>query len=635
MKIAYKHLVECIPSNPSINEISDKLFQLGHEHEITNDIFDMEITPNRGDCLSVRGLLRDLRLFYDVNLDKNLYKKKLEHLDLNFENKAIDFCKNISFLKIEIDEIPSYYKNELSDYLSELNLKSNNFFTDVSNYISYETGQPTHCYDFSKLGNKLKLGFTDRKISFNTLLDKTIELEENEMVFFDRNNKVINLAGVIGGSDTACDKSTKSVIVECAHFSPEIIIGKSVLYDIKSDASHKFERNTDPCCHEFVLRRFLKVIEDHTKIKKTEMFNKSYIDFKQKVIPNDTNKINKILGTDLSSQDCDEYLCKLEFEVDENFLKVPAYRNDVENINDIAEEIARAMGYDNIGLDSFKISINDQLNLNFEEKKIKKLLIDNGFYEVINNPFVSANEMKSISIDNPIDSNKKFLRTSLKESLLQNLLYNERRQHDSVKLFEIADVYFSEPFSSKRLLGIIASGRVDKNYEDFSRQIDDKYIKDILNSSITNFDYQFINIPRESLDTKIKNHISYIEIEIDSSLAVNYEIDTKDENRLKIIQYKPISDFPSSIRDISFSVKDYRNCNILEQLILSFENRLLKEVFVFDYFNNSKKNEIKIGFRFIFQSTESTVTDVQVNEVINEVITSALKIESISIPGLS
>lgn len=635
MKIAYKHLVECIPSNPSINEISDKLFQLGHEHEITNDIFDMEITPNRGDCLSIRGLLRDLRLFYDVNLDKNLYKKKLEHLDLNFENKAIDFCKNISFLKIEIDEIPSYYKNELSDYLSELNLKSNNFFTDVSNYISYETGQPTHCYDFSKLGNKLKLGFTDRKISFNTLLDKTIELEENEMVFFDRNNKVINLAGVIGGSDTACDKSTKSVIVECAHFSPEIIIGKSVLYDIKSDASHKFERNTDPCCHEFVLRRFLKVIEDHTKIKKTEMFNKSYIDFKQKVIPNDTNKINKILGTDLSSQDCDEYLTKLEFEVDENFLKVPAYRNDVENINDIAEEIARAMGYDNIGLDSFKISINDQLNLNFEEKKIKKLLIDNGFYEVINNPFVSANEMKSISIDNPIDSNKKFLRTSLKESLLQNLLYNERRQHDSVKLFEIADVYFSEPFSSKRLLGIIASGRVDKNYEDFSRQIDDKYIKDILSSSITNFDYQFINIPRESLDTKIKNHISYIEIEIDSSLAVNYEIDTKDENRLKIIQYKPISDFPSSIRDISFSVKDYRNCNILEQLILSFENRLLKEVFVFDYFNNSKKNEIKIGFRFIFQSTESTVTDVQVNEVINEVITSALKIESISIPGLS
>ena len=635
MKIAYKHLVECIPSNPSINEISDKLFQLGHEHEITNDIFDMEITPNRGDCLSVRGLLRDLRLFYDVNLDKNLYKKKLEHLDLNFENKAIDFCKNISFLKIEIDKIPSYYKNELNDYLSELNLKSNNFFTDVSNYISYETGQPTHCYDFNKLGNKLKLGFTDRKISFNTLLDKTIELEENEMVFFDRNNKVINLAGVIGGSDTACDKSTKSVIVECAHFSPEIIIGKSVLYDIKSDASHKFERNTDPCCHEFVLRRFLKVIEDHTKIKKTEMFNKSYIDFKQKVIPNDTNKINKILGTDLSSQDCDEYLTKLEFEVDENFLKVPAYRNDVENINDIAEEIARAMGYDNIGLDSFKISINDQLNLNFEEKKIKKLLIDNGFYEVINNPFVSANEMKSISIDNPIDSNKKFLRTSLKESLLQNLLYNERRQHDSVKLFEIADVYFSEPFSSKRLLGIIASGRVDKNYEDFSRQIDDKYIKDILSSSITNFDYQFINIPRESLDTKIKNHISYIEIEIDSSLAVNYEIDTKDENRLKIIQYKPISDFPSSIRDISFSVKDYRNCNILEQLILSFENRLLKEVFVFDYFNNSKKNEIKIGFRFIFQSTESTVTDVQVNEVINEVITSALKIESISIPGLS
>jgi phenylalanyl-tRNA synthetase beta chain len=636
MKIAYKHLVENISSSPSINEISEKLFQLGHEHEIIdNKIFDMELTPNRGDCLSIRGLLRDLRLFYEIKLDEDIYEKMLDPLDINFKNNAINFCKTISFLKVEIDEIPLKYNNKLSNYFSELNLNSNNFFTDISNYISYETGQPTHCYDSVKLGNELKLDFTDRKISFDTLLGEKVELQKDELVFLDGKNNVINLAGIVGGADTACDKKTKSAIIECAHFSPEIILGKSVLYDIKSDASHKFERDTDPFCHEFILRRFIKLIEDHTNLKKIEMFSQSCADFNQKIIPYDLHKINKILGTDLSNLKCVDYLTRLGFEFVSDSLKIPTYRNDIENINDIAEEIARAVGYDNIQPDSFNISFNNKKNFNIEEKKVRELLINNGFYEVINNPFVSANTDESITIDNPIDSTKNFLRTNLQDSLLQNLLYNERRQQDSIKLFEIADVYLSGSTPSKRLIGIIASGRVDKNYRDFSKQINNKYIESILKGFISNVDYQFIDIPRNKLDTKIKNHISYLEIEIDSSFKVNYEIDRKLNNQLKIIKYRPISDFPSSVRDISFSVKDFKNCKKLEKMILEFENDLLKDTYTFDYFNNDKKNEIKIGFRFIFQSRESTITDAEVNKVINSIIECALRIDSVRVPGLN
>ena len=135
MKIAYKHLVKDIIGNPSIDEISDRLFQLGHEHEIENNIFNIEFTPNRGDCLSLNGLLRDLSAFYDVNTDQEIFSEKLKMLDIDFENFSQDICPKISFLKLEIENIPSKYKDYLNDYFVDLNLNKNNFFTDISNYI--------------------------------------------------------------------------------------------------------------------------------------------------------------------------------------------------------------------------------------------------------------------------------------------------------------------------------------------------------------------------------------------------------------------------------------------------------------------------------------------------------------------
>ena len=198
MKIAYKHLVKNIIANPSIDEISNRLFQLGHEHEIENDIFNMEFTPNRGDCLSLNGLLRDLSVFYDVDANQEIYDEKLNILDIDFENFAQDICPQISFLKIEIESIPDKYKDYLNDYFIDLNLNKNNFFTDISNYISYENGQPTHCYDADKINGKLVFQELDTEQEFETLLRKKINLTNKNPVFL-LNDKVINLAGVIGG----------------------------------------------------------------------------------------------------------------------------------------------------------------------------------------------------------------------------------------------------------------------------------------------------------------------------------------------------------------------------------------------------------------------------------------------------
>ncbi|MAH79849.1 MAG: hypothetical protein CMQ77_03725 [Gammaproteobacteria bacterium] len=633
MKIPYKHFVKHIDSKPSIEELSDKLFQLGHEHEIFDEIFDMELTPNRGDCLSLNGLLRDLGLFYSISIEKDIYIKDIKPFKFEFINDASHLCKNISFLKLDIDQVPKNYNKFLENYFTDLNVKKINFFTDISNYISYETGQPTHCYDSLMIDDYIRLGYQKDRCEFETLTNKKIYIDSGDLVFFDKDNKIINLAGVMGGKDTACKVDTKSVLIECAHFNSEAIIGRSLKYDINSDAAHKFERETDAYSHDFVLRRFIKIVENHSNIKNIELFNGNNEERKEKIIPFDFSKINNILGIDITENECSKYLQKLNFLIDKNTIKIPSYRNDVNNINDIAEEIARAIGYDNIKKQKINISVKNNFNQTFIEHKIKKLLTGEGFFEVINNPFVSDGTEESVVVDNPLDSNKKYVRTNLKNSLIENLLYNERRQKDSIKLFEIADLYTNKTRIGKRVIGIIASGRIDKNYLNFSKKIDINYLESILHK-ISYENLELEEISRQSLDSKLKNKIVYCELEIKSSIKFEFSYENFNIKHLSEKKYTPISEFPSSNRDLSFSIKDFSKCKILEEFILNFENALLKEVFVFDYFKNEKMNEIKIGFRFIFQSKDSTVTDNEVDTIIDEIISGALKYDSVSVPGL-
>ena len=468
MKIAYEHLIKFIPSRPSIENISEKFFQLGHEHEILNNIFDMELTPNRGDCLSINGLLRDLSVFYEVTPNNEIYTDDIKSLDINFVNNSQEACPSISFLKIKIQGEVSAYKGIFQDYFDDLDINKNNFFTDISNYISYETGQPTHCYDAEKVTSLISLETSIEEYEFKTLLDKTIKLEDENLVFV-QNDEVINLAGVMGGSNTACSKDTKSVIVECAYFNPENVIGQSIKYDIKSDAAHKFERGVDPLCHEKVLRRFLKIVDEHATIKNVEIFKRDYISHNSTEIPFSIERINNILGLSCNSEELQDYLTKLGFNIDKNKIIAPSYRSDIKTENDIAEEVARVIGYNNIPTQPIKIpkpSNTSAKNLEVLEHNIKTLLISEGFFEVINDPFVNHETNNSIKLDNPLDSGRKNLRINLEKSLIDNLLYNERRQQDSIKLFEITDVYYIEKkeLKSKRKLGIICSGRVGKNY---------------------------------------------------------------------------------------------------------------------------------------------------------------------------
>lgn len=636
MKIAYKHIKKYIKEDVTIDELSASLFQLGHEHEIEGDIYDIEFTPNRGDCLSINGILRDLGVFYTVEDNKEIYNKDIDSLEINFNNQTKDICPKISFLKLEVDELPFSYIKDVNDYFDDLGLTKNNFFTDISNFLSYETGQPTHCYDAKKLQGYITLQETEEEIKFDTLLGKTIQLKEKNLVFQNEKN-VINLAGIMGSQDTACTKNTKSVIVECAYFQPEAIIGKSIKYDLQSDAAYKFERGVDPNNQENVLRRFIKIVGEHATIKKMSMCSFKYFEDNILTIPINENEINNILGINISRDQYLEHLCKLGFVHNDDFIEIPSYRSDIYSQNDLAEEIARIIGYDNIPSSNISIPKNNFQTLENFENKLRTFLVDNGFNEVINFPFTTSNSKSSIKIINPLDSNRNFLRINVTDSLVENLLYNERRQKDSIKLFEISDVYISESdnITKKKILSIIATGRVGLNYKDFSKKIDIDYIANIFNKALPDTNLNFRCLPRSKINTKKKDEIIYMEINLDeiNKDELKYTFTAKDLN--SFAKYRPISEQPSSIKDISFSVKDEDKLKLLETLMFNFNSEILKNVFIFDYFKNTKKSIIKIGYRFTFQSHKKTLTDKEIDIEIGKIIKLIDDIDGIKIPGLS
>ena len=631
MRFSIKSIQEGLNKNLSSSELSELLFQLGHENEIDKDVIDIEITPNRGDCLSVRGIQRELNYFCSQKREFNdIYDEEIEKIDFGFVNQCTEDCSKISFLQVEIDSPPSKYKDYLENYFIELELTKNNFFTDVSNYIQHEIGQPTHCYDFSKLDGSLTLKRTKEKIKFTSLTKKEFALDEDSLVFSDE-TKLVNFAGIMGSLSSACDEETNKILLECACFNPSSIIGKSIFYNIKSDAAYRFERGTDSEIHEYVMRRFLHVVKDHAEIKDVKIQSIEYAETKMREIKFDLDKIEKILGMQIGKSKSQEILRKLGFKVTDK-IEVPSFRSDINCINDIAEELGRVIGYDNIPRNEIIISKKDT-TLSDIDNKLRFYMVKKGFSETINIPFTKKTE-GSIAIDNPLDKNKSYFRTSIEESLIENLLFNERRQKDSVKLFEISNIYkiSNDEINASKKIAIICSGRVGKDYTNFSRIIDQKYLSELFKDFPSKKKIVFKEISRTNLKSKNKKTIFYFEHDLDDLLEIKIPKIEFENNIENIKKFRGVSEFPSITRDLSFKVTNSLSMSNLIDLIDKKEIDNLKEKFVFDFYFDQKRGQIKLGYRFCFQSFTKTLLDSEVDKYIDDIVESSLNIEGVDVP---
>ncbi len=534
-------------------------------------------------------------------------------------------------MEIEIEGNVNAYKPYLENYFSSLNNNKTNFFTDVSNYISYELGQPTHCFEADSINKQLIFENRNCNESFKSLLGADINLTGNNCIF-SVNNKIISLAGVMGGQSTACSANTKKALVECAFFKPESIIGKSVAYNLTSDAAHKFERGVDIQAQEIVLRRFIEIVKDHAVIKNIKIQSFEDDQVQKNSIPIDVKRINKILGTNIEENEYLTYLSKLYFGV-ENEIIVPSHRHDISTQNDLAEEIARITGYNNIESKPLKIKKNDRGIDKVDT--LKNYLIKNGFSEVINFPFIKTEEEKSISIDNPLDSNRNHLRTSLKDSLLDNLLYNERRQKDSIKFFEVSDLYSKDDeIRQEKKLGIIMSGRRGQNYLDFSKKLDDAYLSELLNKDSESIVFKIEEISRAGLKSKKKDKIFYTEISVDQIPEKIFNDEESSFKPINFIKYQSVSEFPTSTRDFSFSITDFNKYEAVIDHLSKLNDKYLKDAYIFDFYENKKFSEIKVGVRFIFQSSSATLSEDDVHKSVNKLLEPIVDLEGVSVPGM-
>ena len=645
MKIVYSHLLNFLEKKPSLEELSDKLFQLGHEHEIEGDVLDLEITPNRGDCLSLKGIARDLNHFYKASLEKEIYDAGIPASSLEFENKAEDLCPNISFVEIEIEGKIKDYAPYLDNYFQDLKLNKNNLFTDISNYLAYETGQPTHCYDATKIDGPLVLEKRNKQEKFKTLLGSEIELNGENLVF-TINGVAVDLAGTMGDESTSCSEDTTKVLVECAYFKPEEILGKARQYNLNSEASYKFERGVDFLAQEQVLRRFIAVVADHVKIKslalKTEQrkVDRTEVEF-------DSERLNKIIGTELTEKEQKNYLNSLYFMTNDK-VEVPSHRSDVDQLNDLAEEITRMIGYDNIASKALALPVKaKKIEANFEEL-CRDYLVNNGFFEVVNFPFNDNRDDSAISVDNPLDKQRSKMRVCITKSIKENVVFNQNRQKDSIKLFEFSDIYTKD--SNEKKLAVIVSGKTNKNFKEFNVQLDYSYLKgliktiffEILGKELNfeldqsqNYDlYEKVycneehigrigKLSKEFVGSKTKTPVFSFEIATN-----NLKLPTKKQSR--------ISDYPASYRDLSFSLDNYENLEQLATLIKKYKesSELMVDCFVFDLFENKKQNLLKVGYRFKFQALENNITDEETEAVMNPLIKESLQIDGINIEGL-
>ncbi len=646
--------------------ILDKDYPLGEEVkdllEISDTIFDINITANRPDCQSILGIAREVAAV----LGKKL---KMPALSYNCDNSvstintvnvsvnANDLCpRYVSHLvkDIKISQSPLWLKRRL--FLMGIRSISN--IVDITNYVLLEIGQPMHAFDLKDIiGEKIIVRRANDGEKIVTLDEKEFVLSTDNLVICD-GIKPVALAGVMGGLNSEIKADTKDVLFESATFKRDNVRKTSKQLGQRSDSSARFEKGVDFFSVETGMKRALNLI-DKLGCGKIACDNYDiYLDkIENKVINTTISKVNAVLGIDVPAGVIKDILERLTFgvEIDGDNLSVtvPLYREDMESYPDIAEEIIREYGYSHIEPSLLKTSRITNGGLNDEQKKLnecKNLLVSYGFNEMISYSFVSEKDYDLFSIDkalpqhnfvkiiNPLSEDVAIMRTTLLPSVVKACAYNINRQNLEGRLFELAKTYTVDT-SNKEY-------SVDKNmlcFATFGENEDFFTIKGVVEGILNNFCYgktttyvrsnlKFMH-PTRSADIIVDGvKIGYFgqmspivlqKIGVDKPLNVA-EIDYDALKGLFTdkIMFEAISKFPSVERDIALIVDKNVECQSIINAIKRTNYPYLKDVSLFDIYQGDQIEQGKksMAFNLLFVSTERTLNVEEIDQAMNSIL---------------
>ena len=624
--------------------------------ELDDDVIDFELTANRADLLSMIGLAYESAIITgeEVKLPDISYKEIKENvkdnltLKVNTPNVYTFLVKRVN--NISIEESPVFMKNRLM----ACGIRSINNVVDISNYVMLETGQPLHFYDADKLGKTIESRNAMNNENLVTLDNEDRVLSEEDIIITNGKNP-IGLAGVMGGLDTEIDENTKNVVIECAIFNP-VNIRKTSKKLLRSEASIRYEKGLDVNRCYFAIDRACHLLSKYASGKVLSgMLEYNTLDRKEKVIDITLEKINSVLGYDLTNEDVENVFKKLGFKVTtkNNSFKVtvPTRRTDISIVEDLIEEVSRVYGVDNIR-STLPVFESTPSVHNFKDRYVREILVGLGLNEVITYSLISVDDIFKFANDefglikvlDPLSEDRVVLRHSIITSLLDVYKYNKARNIKDLSIFEISKCFSSingEYVEEKKLAllmsGVYTEGLRKDKYDFYTVKGVVEELLDKLGFK-ARYDFVYKNTIEEMHPTKsafinvngnivgmfgcvhpsiCKDEVYVAEINLDELLSMK-------TGRLK---YKETSKFPGITKDLAFVLpKNVLNKDVVSS-IKQGGGKLLSTIDVFDYYEGDKieDNKKSIAYSLYFESNERTLELNDINPLIDKIIENVVK----------
>ncbi|HJL80794.1 MAG: phenylalanine--tRNA ligase subunit beta [Gammaproteobacteria bacterium] len=666
MKLPVTWLNESFKKDYSASELSDLLTLSGIESEIEKQkgeyILDITLTPNRADCFSYKGIVQEIsaldnsKIINNKQIDPEIHHNETMSVDVKAKKDSPVFMTRVIKSINNDAKTPKW----LIKKLEQSGYKSINAIVDIANYVMVETGQPLHTYDLDKINTKIIV----RRAKDNEVIDildgSRKNLDSNFLVIADE-KKCIGIAGIMGSLNSGISDSTQNIVIESAYFNFETIMGRARSLSLHSEASMRFERGVDPEIQEYAIQRFTSLLNEIANGQNGPLH--SSIDDKQKpknkFIMLRKNKIRQILGITIPNQSIKSILNRLNMEIKEKdsgylgwSVRAPSYRFDINEECDLIEEISRVYGFDQIPetIEQQNMALMSNSSRQLKREKLDSIFHGLGYNEVVNYSFVSPsmNSLSSsnkdmIDLQNPISIEMSVMRNSLWPGLLSNLSHNIKRQHRNIRIFEVGKHFASKkkaPIESNVIAGLIYGHRNLESWAHNKAVLDFFDLKGHMEDILSAFGLKNIRFnssshsmlcPGVSAEIKLRNKkigvIGMLSPELSSDMKLEqdpflFEIDYDALNLPETMNYASSTYYPSSRRDLSFLIsKEIRIDEVLQEI-----NRLmikeLRETIVFDLFNkkdvDNTQKSISIGL--IFQAKSRTLTDVEIDEFMSNVI---------------
>ena len=656
--------------NDGIIELKNKDKEIGKSYFKSKGekVIEISITPNRADCLGVRGIARDLAssgIGNLIKIKKTIIKQNYKQpIKVSISKDKDQGCLSFGscYIKnITNKESPSWLKNKIF----VLGLKPISAVVDITNYVMFDLNRPLHAYDADKIDKEIIVRGSRDGENFEALDNKKYKLKANMCVITDKSN-ILGLGGIIGGSKTSTELETKNILLESAYFLPKSIRKTSRLLNIISDAKYRFERGVDPNSIQEGLEIATALIIKICGGEASKLNIIGTTNHKKIIIDLDIKKFIKVIGISISNKEVDQILkslgCKVKVRNKSFKVEVPSWRHDIFQDIDLIEELIRIKGFDKIKLIEPE-KRREKNTLNFKQKIFhlsQRALASKGYMETVTWSFTDSKidkefskGEKEIKIFNPISSDLDILRRSIFSNLSISMKKNQDRGNEDLSLFEVGPTFFGKnPGEQQIVVGALKCGLVGrKSWLEKSRKIDvfdvkSDTIKTLVELGLNESDlYISSNAkncyhPGRSGSVNLKSekgpHLAYFG-ELHPGIITN--LDFKEKNifgleiflknipqpnkklRVSKINYL-VSDFQKSERDFAFVVDKSFSAGELELLIKKIDGDIIKKVTTFDVFEgqNIPKGKKSIAINIIIQAQNKTLTEKDLDQISQKII---------------